>query len=131
MCAIITARCKVKKADVVIGQKYVAKISGKLTVVRLDRQVIQGGWYATNVSTGRRVRIRTAARLRRAASFEEKLSAAYDYMGLTPMPGFDNRGATHRSLNMLVQAAAHEQEKEEASLTLSPQWPNATQRSRM
>src|SRR5208282_6468777 len=105
MCAIITARCKVKKVDVVIGQKYVAKISGKLTVVRLDRQVIQGGWYATNVSTGRRVRIRTAARLRRAASFEEKLSAARS------KPAADD----------VVMAG----------INLSPQWPNATQRSRM
>src|SRR5208282_6426580 len=98
---------KVKKADVVIGQKYVAKISGKLTVVRLDRHATQGGWYATNVSTGRPVRIRTAAKLRRAAILEDKLSAA-------------------RS-----KPAAHEQEKEEDSLTISPQWPNATQRSRM
>ena len=91
-----------KKADVVIGQKYVAKISGKLTVVRLDRHAIQGGWYATNVSTGRPVRIRTAAKLRRAAIL----------------------GWVAYKLSMAAQ-------KELLSVNPSPQWPNATQRSRM
>ena len=64
----------------------------------------------------------------------EEPTQVVDDVVLPPVPGssrFDNCGATHRSLNMMVQAAAHEQEKEEASLTLSPQWPNATQRSRM
>lgn len=53
-----------KKADVKIGGKYRAKISGKLTVVSIDCESRYGGWDATNVATGRQVRIRTAAKLR-------------------------------------------------------------------
>lgn len=52
-----------KKAEIVIGEEYVAKISGKLTVVR----IISGGthgWSAVNVNTGRHVRIKSAAKLR-------------------------------------------------------------------
>lgn len=54
-----------KKADVEIGGNYVAKVSGKLVAVRIDRPSPYGGWDATNLATGRSVRIRTAARLRR------------------------------------------------------------------
>jgi hypothetical protein len=53
-----------KKADVHIGGVYVAKVSGSLTRIRLERECEYGGWYATNLKTGREIRIRTAARLR-------------------------------------------------------------------
>lgn len=56
-----------KKANVVLGGKYVVKVSGKLVTVRLDREHYNGGWIGTNLSTGREVRVRTAARLRMAA----------------------------------------------------------------
>lgn len=56
-----------KKADVEIGGKYVAKVSGHLVAVRIDRESPYGGWDATNLASGRSVRIRTAARLRRRA----------------------------------------------------------------
>ena len=55
------------KKDVEVGRRYVAKISEKLTVVRLDEESRFGGWQATNVNTGRSVRIKTAAKLRREA----------------------------------------------------------------
>ncbi len=53
-----------KKADVQTGGCYVAKVSGVLTVVRIDRAAPSGSWFATNVATGRTVRVRGAARLR-------------------------------------------------------------------
>ena len=56
-----------KKAEIEIGGRYVAKVSGQLTVVRIDSECQYGGWNATNIKTGRQVRIRTAARLRREA----------------------------------------------------------------
>jgi len=59
-----------KKNEVEIGGRYVAKVSGSLTVVRIDRESPYGGWDATNVATGRSVRIRTAARLRSSDSWE-------------------------------------------------------------
>ena len=52
------------KRDVVVGKKYIAKISNKLTVVRIDRESPYGGWNATNTVTGREVRIRSAGKLR-------------------------------------------------------------------
>jgi len=54
-----------KKADIRVGEHYVAKVSKKLAVVHIDRESPYGGWDATNISTGRAIRIRTAARLRR------------------------------------------------------------------
>lgn len=53
-----------KAKDVKIGGCYVAKVSGKLTSVTLLQTSPYGGWEAFNEATGKRVRIRTAARLR-------------------------------------------------------------------
>ena len=53
-----------KKADVKIGGIYLAKVSQQLTKVQLVRESPYGGWDATNLATGRTVRIKTAARLR-------------------------------------------------------------------
>ena len=64
-----------KKRDVEIVSHYVAKISGRLTVVRVYDESPYGGWDATNVATGRAVRIRTAAKLRRRATAGEVLQA--------------------------------------------------------
>jgi hypothetical protein len=60
-----------KKKDIQIGGRYLAKVSGKLTVVRIDRESRYGGWDATNVATKRSVRIKSAARLR-APAFRQK-----------------------------------------------------------
>mgnify|MGYP001600192200 CR=1 FL=1 len=54
-----------KKAEVEIRGVYVAKVSGQLVTVRLERESPYGGWDATNLATGRAVRIRSAARLGR------------------------------------------------------------------
>ena len=40
------------------------KVSGTLAKVRLTGEHPRGGWYGTNLATGREIRIRTAARLR-------------------------------------------------------------------
>jgi hypothetical protein len=53
-----------KAKDVRIGGVYVAKISGKLTRVRMMGTCMYGGWNAKNLETGRLVRIKTAAKLR-------------------------------------------------------------------
>ena len=53
-----------KKDDVMVGATYVAKLGGKLTRVRIERESPYGGWAAVNAETGRRVRIKTAQRLR-------------------------------------------------------------------
>ncbi len=53
-----------KKNEVRIGGEYRALVSGKLCRVRLDAVSPYGGWMATNLDTDRRIRIRSAQRLR-------------------------------------------------------------------
>lgn len=53
-----------QKQNVHVGTTYVVKVSGTLARVRLTREHPRGGWYGTNLATGREIRIRTAARLR-------------------------------------------------------------------
>jgi hypothetical protein len=58
----------VKKSEVVIGKIYIAKISGRFSRVRLDREykgyTNRSGWDGTNLDTNRSVRIKSAAKLR-------------------------------------------------------------------
>jgi hypothetical protein len=54
-----------QKDNVHIGSTYIAKVSGTLAKVRITREHQRGGWYGTNLATGREIRIRTAARLRK------------------------------------------------------------------
>jgi len=61
-------RGAMKRQDVNIGSTYIAKVSGVLAKVRIARQSPYGGWHGTNLATGREVRIRGAARLRRPAN---------------------------------------------------------------
>ncbi len=60
-----------KKDQVQIGGTYVAKVSGQLARVRIDAESRFGGWDATNVLTNRKVRIKSAQRLRREVSSEK------------------------------------------------------------
>ena len=53
-----------KKREIQIGGTYVVKVSGKLVPVRITAESAYGGWNAVNTTTGRQVRIRSAARLR-------------------------------------------------------------------
>jgi hypothetical protein len=52
-----------KKANVSIGGTYRAKVSGSYTRVRITSESRYGGWDAINLATGRRIHVRTAARL--------------------------------------------------------------------
>jgi len=55
-----------KKDQVKVGGLYAAKVSDKLVTVRIDSAHSGGGWNATNTATGKRIRIKSAQRLRRA-----------------------------------------------------------------
>jgi hypothetical protein len=63
-----------QKQNVKIGRTYIVKVSSTLAKVRLTREHARGGWYGTNLDTGREIRIRTAARLRSEASSEQGIS---------------------------------------------------------
>ena len=56
-----------KKNQIQIGHMYVAKVSGKLVAVNIDRENPNGGWDGTNMVTKRAVRIHSARRLRKPA----------------------------------------------------------------
>ncbi len=53
-----------KKNEVKVGKFYTAKVSDRLTTVRIDAENPRGGWDATNIRTGKKVRIKSAQRLR-------------------------------------------------------------------
>ena len=57
-----------KKQDVQIGSTYIVRVSGTLAKVRINGESPYSGWRGTNLATGREVRIRSAARLRRPAN---------------------------------------------------------------
>jgi hypothetical protein len=57
-----------RKNEVEIGGVYAAKVSGRIVSIRIERESPYGGWNATNLATGRTVRVRSAARLRWRAS---------------------------------------------------------------
>lgn len=60
-----------KAAEIKVGHVYTAKVSGKLTKVRVDTirdawQGYRGKYYdVTNLTTGRRITFRSAQRFRR------------------------------------------------------------------
>ncbi len=78
------------KRDVQIGGIYIAKVSNRLVQVRIDAESRYGGWEATNLSTGKRVRIRSAQRLRaeaetsRQARNKDKAAASDDAAAKKP-----------------------------------------------
>ena len=53
-----------KKSEVKVGGVYAAKVTDKVVPVRIDAENLHGGWDATNQSTGKKVRIKSAQRLR-------------------------------------------------------------------
>jgi hypothetical protein len=52
-----------KKAEVKIGGKYYANVSGNRCEVRIDAEKPRGGWDATNLATGKKILIKSAQRL--------------------------------------------------------------------
>ena len=55
-----------KKNEVKVGGVYTAKVTNKIVQVRINAESRYGGWDALNLCTGKKVRIRSAAKLRAA-----------------------------------------------------------------
>lgn len=75
-----------KKEEVKVGEVYLVKVSNRLVPVMLDENYVLGGWLGTNLVTNKRVRIRSAAKLRRhlqAGEVENTLSARNSANGAT------------------------------------------------
>lgn len=60
-----------KKDQIRIGGMYLAKVTDKVVPVRLDAANPHGGWDATNLATNKKVRIKSAQRLRGPAPERE------------------------------------------------------------
>lgn len=55
-----------KKEAITVGSSYIARVSGRLTTIRIERVSSYGnGWEALNLNTGRTIHIRSARRLQR------------------------------------------------------------------
>lgn len=54
-----------KKDQIEVGGLYTAKVSDKVVPVRIDSTHSRSGWNATNTTTGKRIHIKSAQRLRR------------------------------------------------------------------
>ncbi len=68
-----------KQNEIKIGESYTAKVSDRLTQVRIDSKHSSGkGWNATNLTTGKRIHIKSAQRLRSAAGEPAKEAAKPD-----------------------------------------------------
>jgi hypothetical protein len=65
-----------KKSEIKIGGVYIAKVTNKLTEVRIDAVSKYGGWDGLNMRTGKSVRIRSATRLRSVAGKDAPASKA-------------------------------------------------------
>jgi hypothetical protein len=65
-----------KKGEIKIGGTYLAKVSDKVVPVRIDAESRHGGWDATNMSTNKKVRIKSAQRLRGEVNAGGKQQAA-------------------------------------------------------
>jgi hypothetical protein len=64
-----------KKKDVIIGGRYVVKVSGRLVPVRIISESQYGGWNAINELTRRPVRIKSPLRLRSLLSLPKQPKA--------------------------------------------------------
>ena len=52
-----------KMAEVKIGGKYYANVSGNRVEIQIDAEKPRGGWDATNLATGKKILIKSAQRL--------------------------------------------------------------------
>ncbi len=73
-----------KKRDIEIGGKYLAKVSHDLVVVQIKRESHLGGWDAISMKTGRAIRIKSAQRLRRPAGGKYILACEGRYLTVEP-----------------------------------------------
>ncbi len=64
-----------RREEIEIGKVYTAKVTDKVVPVRIDAENRHGGWDATNLATGKKVRIKSAQRLRGEADEAERLRA--------------------------------------------------------
>ncbi len=121
-----------KKNEIKIGNTYAAKVSGKIAKVRIDAESRHGGWDATNLDTKKKVRIKSAQRLRAAVGSPPKAStpppAASDNKDAKPASGIKPGG---RVVDRDAQRLAERDAKAAAKgLVMKTEIVNGKERSR-
>jgi len=107
-----------KTNEVQIGKTYTAKVSDKVVEVRIEAENRHGGWDAVNLSTGKKVRIKTSRRLRAAVggptrakkgrTKDEAKSAAAADTAQTTGPTGDDTAPTETSTPVCPNCGATE-----------------------
>lgn len=64
-----------QKNQITIGGTYYAKVTDKVVPVRIDRENANGGWDATNLATNKKIKIKSAQRLRGEAKTDAMKAA--------------------------------------------------------
>ena len=64
-----------KKNEIEIGGQYTCKVTDKIVVVKITGENLHGGWDAINLETNKKVRIKSAQRLRSARFVDQKALA--------------------------------------------------------
>ncbi len=121
-----------KKNEVKIGNTYTVKVSGKIAKVRIDAESQYGGWDATNVETKKKVRIKSAQRLRSEVGPPKTAStpppAASDNKDAQPASGTESGG---RVVDRDAQRIAERDAKAAAKgLVMRTEIVNGKERSR-
>jgi len=75
-----------KKNEVKVGSAYLAKVSDKVVPVRITGTSGHGGWDAVNEATGKKVRIKSAQRLRGPVPSAGKAAATASAAAPTAAP---------------------------------------------
>ena len=84
-----------KKADVKIGGRYYANVSGQRVEIRIDAEKSRGGWEATNLTTGKQIHIKSAQRLLAGARGSAKAAKSASPATEQPTSGECPRGGDH------------------------------------
>ncbi|WP_168565138.1 winged helix-turn-helix domain-containing protein [Crateriforma spongiae] len=93
-----------KKADVKIGGEYFAKVTNKKVTVRIDAENPHGGWDATNLSTNKKVRIKTAGRLQGPSRSETPASETKRVLKKKPKTAETNAAGSEKKLSCVKAA---------------------------
>lgn len=104
-----------KQNQIEIGSTYMAKVSGLVVPVRIDRESPHGGWDATNMVTNKSVRIKSAQRLRG-----------------TPKPGKSsgNPGHLGEDGNAMAELDARDRAEDGAAKAAAPEAATSTSKTR-
>jgi hypothetical protein len=86
-----------KKNEVKIGHIYTAKVTDKIVDVRIDAESRNGGWDATNLATGKKIRIKSPTRLRSAKGGHKSATSAKKEKSTKEVAGRTLRPKQNRS----------------------------------